>query len=68
MTLDVVVVDDRALMRAGFTMILNAQPEFEVLGEAENGRDAVDFCRQARPDLVMMTTACPRWTASRPPV
>jgi DNA-binding NarL/FixJ family response regulator len=58
-TLDVVVVDDPALMRAEFTMILNGQPEFEVLGEAENGRDAVDFCRQARPDLVMMDIRMP---------
>jgi DNA-binding NarL/FixJ family response regulator len=59
MTLEVVVVDDQALMRAGFTMILNAQPDFEVIGEAENGREGVELCRQARPDLVMMDIRMP---------
>jgi DNA-binding NarL/FixJ family response regulator len=59
MTLEVVVVDDQALMRAGFTMILNAQPDFEVIGEAENGREGVELCRQAHPDLVMMDIRMP---------
>ncbi len=59
MTLNVVVVDDQLLMRAGFTMILNAQPDFEVIGEAENGREGVELCRQARPDLVMMDIRMP---------
>ena len=59
MTLEVVVVDDQALMRAGFTMILNAQPDFEVIGEAENGREGVELCRQARTDLVMMDIRMP---------
>jgi DNA-binding NarL/FixJ family response regulator len=59
MTLEVVVVDDQALMRAGFTMILNAQPDFEVIGEAENGREGVELCRQARPDLVLMDIRMP---------
>jgi len=59
MTLRVVVVDDQALVRAGFTMILNAKPDFEVIGEADNGREAVELCRQARPDLVMMDIRMP---------
>ena len=59
MTLRVVVVDDQALMRAGFTMILDAQPDFEVIGQAENGREGVEVCRQTRPDLVMMDIRMP---------
>ena len=50
MTLRLAVVDDQALVRAGFTMILKAKPDFEVIGEADNGRAAVELCRQARPD------------------
>ena len=46
-------------MRAGFTMILDAQPDFEVIGEAENGRDGVELCRQARPDVVLMDIRMP---------
>jgi len=59
MTLRVLVVDDQALMRTGFTMILNAQPDFEVVGEAENGRVGVDLCRNTKPDLVMMDIRMP---------
>ena len=40
--LRVLVVDDQALVRAGFTMILNSEEDIEVVGEAENGRDAID--------------------------
>lgn len=59
MTLRVVIVDDQELMRAGFTMILNAQPDFEVVGEAEHGRAGVEMCRQVRPDIVMMDIRMP---------
>jgi DNA-binding NarL/FixJ family response regulator len=59
MTLRVVIVDDQELMRAGFTMILNAQPDFEVVGEAEDGRAGVEVCRQVRPDIVMMDIRMP---------
>jgi DNA-binding NarL/FixJ family response regulator len=55
----VVIVDDQELMRAGFTMILNAQPDFEVVGEAEDGRAGVEVCRQVRPDIVMMDIRMP---------
>ncbi len=59
MTLRVVIVDDQELMRAGFTMILNAQPDCEVVGEAEDGRAGVEVCRQVRPDIVMMDIRMP---------
>jgi DNA-binding NarL/FixJ family response regulator len=66
MTLGVLIADDQALMRAGFRMVLDAEPDLEVVGEAANGREAVTEAGRLRPDVVLMA-ACPRWTASRRP-
>lgn len=59
MNIRVAVVDDQALMRDGFTMILEAQPDIEVVGGAENGRAGVELCRRTRPDLVLMDIRMP---------
>ena len=59
MTIRVAVVDDQALMRDGFTMILEAQPDIEVVGDAENGRVGVELCRRTRPDVVLMDIRMP---------
>ncbi|MBI4934333.1 MAG: response regulator transcription factor [Actinobacteria bacterium] len=59
MTIRVAIVDDQALMRDGFTMILDAQPDIEVVGDAENGRLGVELCRRARPDVVLMDIRMP---------
>ncbi|RLE25427.1 MAG: DNA-binding response regulator, partial [Actinobacteria bacterium] len=53
------VVDDQALMRDGFTMILNAQNDLEVVGDAENGRLGVELCQRTRPDVVLMDIRMP---------
>jgi DNA-binding NarL/FixJ family response regulator len=45
----VALVDDQDLVRAGFWMILEAQPDIEVVGEAGNGNDALRLTRRARP-------------------
>jgi DNA-binding NarL/FixJ family response regulator len=50
----VAIVDDQALMRDGFSMILDAQPDIEVVGDAENGRLGVELCQRTRPDVVLM--------------
>jgi DNA-binding NarL/FixJ family response regulator len=50
----VLIVDDEALVRAGFRMVLDAQPDIEVVGEATDGDEAVDATRQMRPDVVLM--------------
>jgi DNA-binding NarL/FixJ family response regulator len=59
MTIRVAVVDDQALMRDGFTMILDAQEDIEVVGDAENGRAGVELCRRCRPDVVLMDVRMP---------
>ena len=59
MTIRVAIVDDQALMRDGFTMILDAQPDIEVVGDAENGRLGVELCRRSRPDVVLMDIRMP---------
>jgi DNA-binding NarL/FixJ family response regulator len=59
MTIRVAIVDDQALMRDGFTMILDAQADIDVVGDAENGRLGVELCRRARPDVVLMDIRMP---------
>ena len=59
MTIRVAIVDDQALMRDGFTMILGAQPDIEVIGDAENGRHGVELCQRTCPDVVLMDIRMP---------
>lgn len=55
----VVVADDQVLVRTGFATILGAQPDLEVVGEAENGRAAVELAQRLRPDVVVMDVRMP---------
>jgi DNA-binding NarL/FixJ family response regulator len=55
----VLIADDQALVRAGFRTILEAQPGIEVVGEAADGRDAVDIVRKRRPRVVLMDIQMP---------
>jgi DNA-binding NarL/FixJ family response regulator len=55
----ILLVDDQALVRAGFRMILDAEPEMEVVGEASDGREAIDQVRSLRPDVVLMDIRMP---------
>ena len=50
----VLLADDQALVRSGFQMILSAQPEIEVVGEAETGREAIDLANRLSPDVILM--------------
>ena len=59
MTIRVAIVDDQALMRDGFSMILDAQPDIEVVGDAENGRLGVELCQRTCPDVVLMDIRMP---------
>lgn len=56
----VVVVDDQELVRAGFRMVLDAQPDMTVVGEAGDGLDAVRVVAGTRPDIVLMDVRMPR--------
>ena len=49
MTTSVLIVDDQALVRAGFRMILEAEPDFEIVGEAADGLSAVLAARETEP-------------------
>jgi len=58
-TVRILLVDDQALLRTGFRMILQAQPDLEVVGEAVDGADAVRQVAVLRPDVVLMDVRMP---------
>ena len=55
----VALADDQALVRTGFRMIVESQPDMEVVGEAQDGGDAVDLVKRERPDVVLMDIRMP---------
>src|SRR5271157_2569377 len=59
MIFDIVLVDDHKLVRDGVKTILERGAEFRVVGEADNGADAVQLCKKADPDLVLMDIGLP---------
>jgi DNA-binding NarL/FixJ family response regulator len=59
-TIRLLIADDHALVRSGLRSMLEREPGFEIIGEAEDGREAVELCRSLRPDLVLMDVRMPR--------
>lgn len=59
MTIRVLLVDDQDLVRAGVRIILDAQPDLEVVGEAGNGAEAIERVRELGPDVVCMDVQMP---------
>ncbi len=59
MSIKVLVVDDQAMVREGFAALLDAQPDIEVVGQAENGAVAVELAATHHPDVVLMDVRMP---------
>lgn len=55
----ILLADDHAMVRQGFRMILSAQPDMQIVGEAGNGREALEMAAKMQPDVVVMDVAMP---------
>ena len=61
-----VIVDDHALIRAGLREVLAGVPFIKVIGEASNGREALELCSRVRPELVLMDVRMPEMDWNSP--
>ena len=59
MTIRVLIADDQELVRTGFRVILNAEPDLEVVGEARDGNEVIQAARTLRPQIVLMDIRMP---------
>jgi two-component system response regulator NreC len=59
MATKVLLADDHSILREGLRMVLDAQPQIKVVGEANDGREAVDLAEKLHPDVVVMDIAMP---------
>jgi DNA-binding NarL/FixJ family response regulator len=59
MAIRLLIVDDHAVVRQGLQMFLGRDPDITVVGEAENGREAIDMVRKLKPDVVLMDLLMP---------
>jgi DNA-binding NarL/FixJ family response regulator len=59
LTISVVIADDQGMVRSGFTVLLNAQADIEVIGEAVNGQEAIAQAASLHPDVILMDVRMP---------
>jgi two-component system response regulator NreC len=59
MTIRILLADDHTILRAGLKMMLNAQPDMEVIGEAQDGRQALQEALRLHPDIILMDITMP---------
>ena len=59
MGIRVLIADDHKIVRDGLRILIDKQKDMEVIGEAQNGRDAVKFTKKLRPDVVIMDVSMP---------
>ncbi|MBK9021071.1 MAG: response regulator transcription factor [Sulfuritalea sp.] len=55
----IIIIDDHPLFRAGVAHSLGVEPDFTVIGQAENGEDGIDLAKSLRPDVVMLDVSMP---------
>ncbi len=58
-TIKILLADDHTIVRQGLKLIFSSQPDMAVIGEAANGREAVDLAQKLRPDIVLLDVAMP---------
>lgn len=58
-TIKILLADDHTIVRQGLKLILSSQPDFSVVGEAANGKEAVELAQKLRPDIVLLDVAMP---------
>ena len=59
MQIDIVIADDHTIFRSGLNMLLSSEPDINVVGEAQDGSEAVDLVRQLKPAVVLMDIGMP---------
>jgi len=59
MTVRILIADDHRILREGLRALLDQEPDFEIVAEAENGHEAVDAAERLRPDVIIMDIAMP---------
>jgi NarL family two-component system response regulator LiaR len=60
----VMIVDDHSMVRRGLATILRIKPNLQLVGEASNGREAVELCRRAEPDVILMDLMMPEMSGA----
>ena len=64
--LKILIADDHALLRDGLKALVNEQPDMEVVGEADNGKTALEQAKKLQPDIILMDISMPEVNGNEP--